>query len=193
MRLAIVVFCCLLLAGVSAAQATPSARQIPSTVSGQVVQEPGGMPVKKVMVTLAPVQGDSAGDGGQQQYAVVTDPQGHFQIEGVQPGDYRVTLARDGFVAGNHRSRAESRTSLSVAAGQDITGLLFRMLPAGVIQGRIVDEDGDPVPRVNVFAFSPAGSVGPTNATTNDRGEYRISGLSSGEYFVVAQTERPPV
>ena len=151
------------------------------------------MPVKKVMVTLAPVQGDSAGDGGQQQYAVVTDPQGHFQIEGVQPGDYRVTLARDGFVAGNHRSRAESRTSLSVAAGQDITGLLFRMLPAGVIQGRIVDEDGDPVPRVNVFAFSPAGSVGPTNATTNDRGEYRISGLSSGEYFVVAQTERPPV
>jgi hypothetical protein len=190
MRLAMVAFGCLLLPGISAAQATPSAKQPTSTVAGQVVQDPGGMPLKKVVVTLVPMMG---GDASQHQYSSATDAQGHFQVDGVQPGDYRVTLDRNGFVSSNHRSRTYSSASLSVTPGQVVTGLLFRMLPAGVIQGKIVDEDGDPVPGAQVTATSPTSRNNVSNAQTNDLGEYRIAGLTGGEYFVVAVASQGPV
>ena len=190
MRFAMVAFCCLLLFSVSVAQATPPAKPPTSTVAGQVVQDPGGMPLKKVVIMLVPMTG---GDASQQQYSSATDAEGHFQVDGVQPGDYRVTLDRNGFVSSNHRSRTYSSTSLSIAAGQDVTGLLFRMLPAGVIQGKIVDEDGDPVPGVQVTAASPTSRNNVASAQTNDLGEYRIAGLAGGEYFVVAVASQRPV
>jgi hypothetical protein len=196
MRLVIVAYCCLLLAGVSAAQVSPSAKPSLGSVSGQVVQEPGGMPLRKALVSLISTTEAVFMNGREPQqnpYAAVTDAEGHFRIERLQPGDYRVTLERNGFIATNRRSRPYSSTSLSVSPGQEISGLLFRMFPAGVIQGKILDEDGDPVPNVNVFAVSPTTSGAPMNGTTNDLGEYRIAGLSSGEYFVRAENGRRPV
>ena len=156
-----------------------------------MVQDTGGMPLKKVVVTLVPSQGISLG-GDYQQSVAVTDAEGHFQIDGVQPDDYRVQLDRNGFVPTTRRSHSYSSNSLSVTAGQNVTGLLFRMLPAGVIQGKIVDGDGDPLPGINVFVMSPTHQRSPANGTTNDLGEYRISDLTAGEYFVMAEIAREP-
>lgn len=192
MRLAMVAFWCLLLTGISAAQAAPPAKQPLSTVAGQVVQDPGGTPLKKVVVTLTPVQVES-GDVTQRQDSTVTDSEGHFQIDRMPAGDYRVTLEHNGFVSTNRRSHTYSSASLSVAPGQNVTGLLFRMLPAGVIQGKIVDEDGDPVPDVNVVAASSTGQDRFVSGTTNDLGEYRIGGLAAGQYLVMAAAAREPV
>lgn len=191
MRLAFVGFCYLLLAGVSAAQVTPPARQARCTVSGQVVQDSGGMPLRKVVVTLTRAGENISLDGSDFRTATdripssaVTDAEGHFQIDGIRAGDYRVTLWRNGFVASNRRSHSYSSASLSIVAGQSVTGLLFSMLPAGVIQGKIVDEDGDPVPGVIVSATSTGRNFG--TATTNDLGEYRVGGLAAGHYLVQA-------
>ena len=197
MRLAMGVFGSLLLTAPAAAQAAPSAKQSLCTVSGQVVQEPGGTPLRKVLVSLTssatPREVISLnGEGEASPYAAVTDAEGHFQIDGVQPGDYRVALERNGFVNSNRRSHSYSSSSLSVAAGQNVTGLLFRMLPAGVIQGKIVDEDGDPVPGAEVIAEA-IGQSAVTGGQTNDLGEYRISGLGRGEYVVMAQSGQQPV
>jgi Carboxypeptidase regulatory-like domain len=170
MRLAIVAFGCVLLSGISAAQASPSTKQPTSTVAGQVVQDPGGMPLKKVMVSLIPWEG-----GGRRPYATASDAEGHFQMNGVQAGDHQVTLERNGFVTTNRRSHSYSSASLSIVAGQDVTGLLFRMLPAGVIQGKIVDEDGDPIPNAGVSAVSVGSQKEPLTGTTNDLGDYRIA------------------
>jgi Carboxypeptidase regulatory-like domain len=196
MRLAMVVFGCLLLAGASAAQATPSGKQPVSTVSGQVVQDSGGVRLRKVVVTLTRAGGTIVLDDRDFRVATdripssaVTDAEGHFQMDGIRPGDYRVTLWRNGFVASNRRSHSYSSASLSIAAGQNVTGLLFSMLPAGVIQGEIVDEDGDPVPGAIVSATSTGQNFG--NATTNDLGEYRIGGLAAGHYLVQATVVEP--
>jgi 5-hydroxyisourate hydrolase-like protein (transthyretin family) len=182
MRLAMVAFWCLLLTGISAAQAAPPAKRPLSTVGGQVVQDPGGMPLRKVQVSLAPAgdfDGSRLEDRGERGVnTAFTDSEGRFQIRGVQPGTYQVTFERNGFVTTNRRSHAYSSASLSVAPGQNVTGLLFRMLPAGVIEGKIVDEDGDPLPGVQVAAMSPTSQNGFGGAQTNDLGEYRISGLS---------------
>jgi Carboxypeptidase regulatory-like domain len=195
MRLVIVGSCCLLLVGVSAAQISPSPKQSLCTVSGQVVQEPGGTPLRKVLVSVAPASGvtESFARNRRDPYSAVTDAEGHFRIEGVQPGDYRVSLERNGFVATNHRSRVYSSTLVTLNPGQETTGLLFRMQPAGVIQGKIVDEEGDAVPGVEVVAMSPTSQNAFGGGQTNDLGEYRISGLTGGEYLAMAQAAQGPV
>ncbi len=194
MRLAMVAFWCLLLAGISAAQAAPSAKQPTSTVAGQVVQYPGGTPLRKVLVSLTSAEGISlSGRNEPSPHTGVTDAEGHFQIDEVQAGDYQVTFERNGFVTTNRRSHTYSSASLSVAPGQNLTGLLFRMLPAGVIEGKIVDEDGDPLPGVQVMAMSPTSQNGFGGTQTNDLGEYRISGLPHGEFLVMALASQTPV
>src|SRR5438067_2342372 len=112
-------------------------------------------------------------------------------MEGVQPGEYRIILVRSGFLAATRRSRLDSSTLLSLAAGQSLQGLLFRMRPAGVIKGKIVDEDGDAVPGASVMAISASGHDAESNpsATTNDLGEYRIPGLPDGKFAVLAQPQ----
>jgi protocatechuate 3,4-dioxygenase beta subunit len=146
------------------------------------------MPLRKVLVSLAAAEGGNDSGG-----ASVTDAEGHFQIDGVQPGEYRVTLERNGFVSTNRRSHSYSSTSLTIAAGQNATSLLFRMLAAGVIQGKIVDEDGDPLAGVQVVAVSPTRQNGFGGTQTNDLGEYRIGGLPQGEFLVMALTSQAPV
>jgi len=148
-----------------------------------------------VLVSLAPTAGIFMDGRGQQQnpYAAVTDAEGRFHVERVPPGDYRVTLERNGFVVTSRRSRAYSSTFLSLTAGQETTGLLFRMLPAGVIQGKIVDEDGDAVQGVGVVAMSATSQNGFAGGQTNDLGEYRLSGLPGREYLVMAQSGQVPV
>ena len=66
------------------------------------------------------------------------------------------------------------------------------MLPQGVISGRVVDEDGDPISGASVQILRQAYMRGRKQLTpaqsnmTNDKGEYRIFGLAPGKYFVTA-------
>jgi len=149
--------------------------------------------LRKVSITLAPSEGSVvfSRQDTREPHSAITDSDGHFQMEGVQPGEYRVILVRSGFLAATRRSRLYSSTLLSLAAGQSLQGLLFRMRPAGVIKGKIVDEDGDAVPGASVMAISASGHDAESNpsATTNDLGEYRIPGLPDGKFAVLAQAQ----
>src|SRR5208283_5889535 len=59
-----------------------------------------------------------------------------------------------------------------------------------VINGRITDEDGDPMSSVGVFAQKKIAGKGTresvASGTTNDLGEYRLAGLFPGQYWIVA-------
>jgi hypothetical protein len=164
-----------------AAQTSAPKEPAKCTVQGQVVQEPGGQPLKKVNIRLA-------GSGG---YATVTDAEGHFKIEDVTPGNYQLWLAKSGFVeAGKHHAEFFYR-SLSLDPGQELKDLLIRMQPAAVIVGKIVDDDGDPQVnvRISVFRHTSASKQRfdeQSAESTNDLGEFRIGGLSPGRYIVSA-------
>jgi protocatechuate 3,4-dioxygenase beta subunit len=170
------------------AQAEP-AQQVQSSVQGKVVQEPGGQGIRKVIVQLKNASGNSS-----QDCVTATDSAGQFKIEGVAPGEYSVSVMRSGFVA---LSKKEQEATITLQAGQDVTGLVYKMQAAGVITGKIVDADGDPVPSVAVVAKTigkvAAGMNGGPNegdagqAVTNDLGEFRIANLPAGQYVVRAQ------
>jgi len=171
----------------SAQEPAPAAHA--SSIAGTVVKEPGSQPLKKVLVQVV---AENQKEGG--NYTASTDADGHFHIENVVPGRYRIFIERTGFVGVNEHGLKSDTNVFTVQAGQSVGDLLFRMLPTAVISGRITDEDGDPMSGVRVVAQkkkpgkSKRESVG--TEATNDLGEYRLAGLFPGQYWIVAM---PPV
>ena len=153
------------------------------SVEGQVLNSSTGEPLRKVQILLRPVT--SSADS---PYGALTNATGRFLIGGVAPGRYMLMAERAGFV------RAQSRRPdiLALSAGQRLKDVTVRLAPHGVIAGRILDEDGDPVHNTSVQAMRwtyvqgrrslmPAAS-----SSTNDLGEYRLPGLPPGRYYVNA-------
>lgn len=171
----------------SAGFGSSTAQQAERKVQGKVVQG-DGQGIRKVKVTLT----------GQQQYSAVTDENGQFTVEGVEAGAYAVQLERSGYAPDQKASRERQ---IKVADEQDTVDLTFHMVAAGVLSGKIVDLDGDPLRNFNVAAItstSDATRRAPNrlqHAVTNDLGEYRIPDLPPGNYFVKATpqaNEAPP-
>jgi protocatechuate 3,4-dioxygenase beta subunit len=181
LALAFFVLCALLLS--SAQESAPAANA--SSIAGTVVQEPGSQPLKKVLVQVVAEDQKQGGN-----YTASTDADGHFRVENVTPGRYRIFIERTGFVGVNGRGLKSDTNVFTVQAGQSVEDLLFRMLPTAVISGRITDEDGDPMSGVRVLALrkvpGKATREGAGTEATNDLGEYRIAGLFPGQYWVVA-------
>jgi Carboxypeptidase regulatory-like domain len=176
----------LLLFGVArAAQATDAPRKDVGAISGTVVKDPGGEPLKKVLLQFVAEDQKQGGD-----YSATTDPEGHFHAENVLPGRYRVFMEKTGFVGVNGRGHRADLNTLTVQAGHPLDDLTFRMLPTAVITGRVTDEDGDPISSVRVVVLRKVPGKTkrePVSAeATNDQGEFRASGLFPGQYWIVA-------
>src|SRR5882724_780575 len=155
-----------------------------ATLAGTVVKEPGNQPLKKVLLHLIAEDQKQGGN-----YTADTDSEGHFRIEKIQPGRYRLLLERTGFHQINLRGHQAEGSILSVQPGQEANDLLFQMLPAAVITGKVVDEDGEPLPGygVSLLRKRPGKSREPeviNNERTNDLGEYRFGGLFPGQYLL---------
>ena len=170
--------CCLFL---SSQDSLPASKA--SSIAGTVAKEPGSEPLKKVLVqVVAEVQGGS--------YTASTDADGHFHIENVVPGRYRIFIERTGFLGVSEQGIKSDTHVITVGAGQSLDGLMFRMLPTAIISGRVTDEDGDPMSGVRVFALrrkpGRAAREGAGSGATNDLGEYRLAGPFPGQYWIVA-------
>src|ERR1700722_6284660 len=172
----------------SAQSANPS-QDVPSQetpyLAGTVVDESGGHPLKKVLVQA--VAEDQHQNG---TYSATTDTEGHFRIDNIVPGRYRVFLEKSGFAQVNGRGHRADVNVITIPADKPLDDLVFHMLSTGVITGKVADEEGDPVPNVRVVVErklpgkGKRGSVGA--AATNDLGEYRVAGLFPGQYWVAA-------
>jgi Carboxypeptidase regulatory-like domain len=166
------------------AEVRPAGRATAS-VQGRVAKDPGGEPVKKALVELIAENQTEGGD-----YTAVTGPDGGFRVEGVVPGRYRLFVERTGYMeVEKHHARPEGRV-LTLTAGQEVTDLLVRLQAAAVVDGRVTDEDGDPLPDAQVTVLRQTFAAGHSHwqqagaERTNDLGEYRIAGLAAGNYYV---------
>jgi carboxypeptidase family protein len=177
-----------LLLSATAAQTPASKPSSNCTVQGQIIQQLGGQPIRKANVRLS---GIAEGQGDAADLVAVTDAGGHFKIEDVKPGTYRVGYDRSGFVDAEKRHHG-NRMLLSLEAGQEMKDLVFHMAPAAVITGKVTDIDGDPAQWVSVAALPPhfwqeREPIASGSSVTNDLGEYRISDLAPNHYRIVAQ------
>lgn len=124
-----------------------------------------------------------------------TGRNGIFTLD-VPPGHYRVLPSRAGFVS--------PTTTGALPPPTEITGPLtlpdIRLERGGSIEGRILDERGRAMPGVMVTAVRPPpatirgaviGMPAGSTATTNDLGEFRVTGVPTGNYYILARQERP--
>lgn len=103
-------------------------------------------------------------------------------------------VSRTGFVTQEFGQKTPNDPGalLTLSAGEEVRDRLFRLIPSAVIAGKIMDEDGQPLPRVMVSAMRDVYTEGKRKlspeayASTNDLGEYRLFGLRPGHYFVSA-------
>lgn len=195
----VVWFCSLLCVGPPAQTANPE-KATGLTVTGRVLQDPGGQPLRKVDVQLRSHELIKTGpqEDASESYSASTDAEGKFQIDNVKPGRYEATLERVGFVQSGKLGRFGKR--LELKSSDDARDLILKMEAAAVITGRITDDDGDPLPSVNVQVSRTTRRGWDTHdngwANTNDLGEYRIGGMRPGNYLVTATSpgrSRPAV
>jgi 5-hydroxyisourate hydrolase-like protein (transthyretin family) len=180
----------------------------PATLEGRILNAKTGEPVRKANVTLrrSGVSGAGGGTIGSisasgppaAPYAATTDAQGKFHINNVEPATYHLTVERQGFVRQEYGSRNRSRmgTPITLNPGQEMNAIELKLTPQAVITGRVLDEDGDPLSRVTIQVLRRRFMAGkqqlmPTGGNqTNDNGEFRISDLPPGRYFLSASYHR---
>jgi hypothetical protein len=137
---------------------------------------------------------------------VTTDQEGNYQISNVAPGAYQVAPIAPAFLISGQtgfgsRGFPGTGKSLIIAEGETIQNVDFALTRGGVITGKVTDSDGRPLIEhpINLTVVGKNDQVAPRypgrhqNALTDDRGIYRVFGLSKGRYRVSAgQSEEGP-
>ena len=190
------------------AQTQPSSPSSPNqtsakgTITGRAIDKSTGQPLKKVTISVRQAESSGAPRGGRfnQPQAVMTDAEGHYTIQ-VDAGQYRLLASRNGYVRQAYGQKDARRpgTILTVAENQTLKDINFDMVPGGVIAGRVVDEDGEPMANVMVQVLRATYQDGErrlenagNSARSDDRGEYRIFGLPARRYYVSATRRGGP-
>jgi hypothetical protein len=124
---------------------------------------------------------------------------GRFAFRNLKEGKYRLVSVRIGgmYQPAEFGQRDPKGRGLNfpVAEGQAVTGLKLEMAPTGVITGKVLDENGQPLGHVRVSALAQIVQNGRRYLTTigavhsDDRGEYRLFWLPPGRYYVAAKFE----
>ena len=130
-----------------------------------------------------------------------TDSEGYYHLSGLPAANYQVTTFTPNMIAADNVPQspmgygyfAASKTVL-LAAGEDVTEIDLKLARGCVITGRVTDADDKPIveERISLQPIAENGQPPPrlpmqisgTVYQTDDRGVYRIYGLSPGRYRV---------
>ncbi len=161
----------------------------PSTalIMGTVVVAGTGLPADGVRVTLS-------GGGIRVSRSTLTDDDGRFAFLALPAGTFTLRGAKTGYVSATYGQKAPGRpgTPIVLAAGQQLKDVSLDLPKGGVIAGVIYDEKNRPSVSIPVRVLRWTMQTGERTllssgtANTDDRGMYRVFGLSPGQYVVSA-------
>jgi hypothetical protein len=192
-----------LLLGTTAATQNPPGRdqrpaapapQGTATVAGTLVSADSGRAVRQARVTLS---------GGDVRFgrSVLTDDQGGFRFANIPAGQFTLSASKPGYldvVYGQRRpGTGRPGTPLQIRDGDRLDKVALVLPKAGVVTGTALDELGDPVIGLTVRAMRWSVRTGERtlivagSAVTDDRGVYRIAGLTPADYVVSAIPREP--
>jgi protocatechuate 3,4-dioxygenase beta subunit len=178
----------------SSASSGASAPRSRGSITVRVLDE-ANQPVRNATVTAFPL--GRAGALSRPNYDNTASPSGKYVVANLEPGLYSVSVNLPGYVQELTPAPLDSDTPNAGAPpslyrpGDSVT---LRMVKGGVITGRVTDADGNPVVGARVSASrvrDAAGRPSPSayaarERRTDDRGVFRLYGLSPGSYVVFA-------
>jgi Carboxypeptidase regulatory-like domain len=183
----------LLLFSLCFATLTPEAQT--GVITGRVVTDDGsGLP--GVTVTLTPVAADRRTILRGSQNRTSTDEDGNFKFTGLAPLVYSVSASSAKGYVQSPVPVSERQDSGYHRIGANVT---ITMIKGGAITGRVTNAMGEPLIGVQVNAAMARGAEGSADRGssgnlrfTDDRGVYRIYGLSPGTYVVFTRNRFHP-
>jgi hypothetical protein len=151
-----------------------------SSITGRLVAE-SGQPIPNAIIYVR-----RAGKLRDNSRSTSTDDEGRFRVNDLARGVYRVSPNAPGYVLTD-----EQAGGLIYRAGDTAN---IRMSKGGVITGTVTNSSGEPMIAMTVHAIQvkekdgraiSSGKPDTGDATTDDRGVYRLYGLISGSYLVI--------
>jgi len=175
----LVMFLALLCCCAAQAQTTTSSSSSKVVITGRVIGE-DGQPLAGVSVRAV-----SARSGAASSRPVLTNEDGVFRLTGLASTTYTLRASLPAYVA----------TSSTGAAGQsgpyhDGDSVTIKMARGGVVTGRVINSNGEPIPGLSIKAVRLRDADGKPSSNfyfsrrADDRGVYRIFGLPAGVYVV---------
>jgi hypothetical protein len=187
-------FCFVFGLGVALVWAAPQSANIPATtipaggyrIAGTVVSKADGRPLARARVTIT-----DAKDSKKFEW-IITSEDGKYDFRGLPAGKYSLTGAKRGFISASYDQHDQFSTAIVTGAGLDTESLLLRLAPDAVISGKVLDETNEPVRNARVTLYFDDHSAGvdqirqSRSAETNDLGEYELTPLRPGTYYLSA-------
>jgi len=180
--------------------------QLPPTANTQAPASIEGIVVDKQMQPVAGAEVSAFWEPPPMAYQPdqvprgYTDSAGKFVIPNITPGGFRLWVSASGYVPQTYGAKAagglSTGTVISLAPGQSVRGITVLLTAASTISGRVTSSTGELLSGLNVnavrIAYDSSGikKFITTNgaAQTDDRGEYRITGIAPGRYYLRAES-----
>jgi carboxypeptidase family protein len=158
-------------------------------VRGKIVNAEGRA-LRRVQLRLS---GDAIPEGR----TTSTNGEGRFEIAELPSGRYTLNASRAGYlgVSFGQLRPGEVTRPIELADAQVFANADFVLQRTALITGHVFDEAGEPLAGANVLTlqmrfFNGRRRLTPVrgNAITDDTGQYRLSGLEPGDYYVQASS-----
>jgi hypothetical protein len=159
-------------------------------IRGTVVE--GGVGVAGVTVTLFQFGTDAAHETTRNVFATTaTDSKGAFVIHPARTGEYYLEVNKEGYFAESFDGPAadpmdSTGDPVSLDPDHPSQERRFSLMRLGELRGRVIDDDGKPLPKVNVTVqgstSSPYRAV--ARVVTDQNGDFAATRLRPGDYLV---------
>jgi protocatechuate 3,4-dioxygenase beta subunit len=175
----------------------PNAQPIKDSgvIAGMLVMADSGRAVRRARVSLSASE-------SRVSRSVTTDDAGRFSFAELPAGRYTLSASKAGLLDVTYGQKRPGSgrpgTPIQLAAGERRDSIKLGIPRGAVITGVVVDEQGEPAFGVSVRALryvmrsGERTLVGAGQASTDDRGIYRITSLLPGEYVVMAAARPDP-
>ena len=165
-------------------------------IKGTILANNSGTSLRKVILSLRTAQSRNR----EQPITTRTNDSGEYEFKGLKPGKYVLRATRNGYIPQNYGQKSDnfltrrimSGTPLTVRADEILEGINFKLIRGGVVEGRVADQDNEPLSRVRVIlsrygSFQGQRRLLPVGTEqTDDRGQYRIFDIPAGSYYLSA-------
>jgi hypothetical protein len=158
------------------------------TLRGTVVNSLTGEPIRGALVQIYFLG----------QTAMLKGPDGQFQIDGLPAGQTTMAVRKPGFFTEEEIQPSGGGQRLATT-GPNTSPIVLKLIPEGVIYGKISEDDGEPIEGLPIQLLSQRLQDGRkvweerTGTTTDEEGMFRIAELHPGSYFFSAGPSRAPV